>query len=197
MFIVYSILAVLLIGQLICTIYLVTKYSSSPEKQWKNKVLSSLENIQTAQKREQHSYDTMSRSQRIEVERLESQAINRLLQQMPVSMLADYPGIGPSTVEKLQYAGFSTVFDVHTRGINIHGIGDKRLSDINQAQNQLCQQVLAKIKNANSIEYQQLAQATKAINEAYSEKTLISEARLHAIRKVHELARLRLRPLEV
>ncbi len=189
MMIIYAIVAVLLIGQLVCLLVLISKYSSSPEKMWKSKVLNSVSNINAALTREQFSYDSMNRSHELEVDQLRSNALNRILQQMPVELLADYPGIGPSTVEKLHYSGFRTIHDIHTRSINIHGIGDKRLSDIRVGSRQLYQQAISTLEKSTSAEHQQLNRAIAAIHQAYTEKSRISEARLNAVKKVREIMR--------
>lgn len=189
MMIIYAIVAVLLIGQLVCLLVLISKYSSSPEKMWKSKVLNSVSNINAALTREQFSYDSMNRSHELEVDQLRSNALNRILQQMPVELLADYPGIGPSTVEKLHYSGFRTIHDIHTRSINIHGIGDKRLSDIRVGSRQLYQQAISTLEKSTSAEHQQLNRAIAAIHQAYTEKSRISEARLNAVKKVCEIMR--------
>jgi uncharacterized tellurite resistance protein B-like protein len=74
------------------------------------------------------------------VRRLADEMIRCYLQGIPVEQLAEYPGIGPATVDRLREAGCRGVSDVTAARIaNIEGIGRTRTRDLTAAVRSLTQ----------------------------------------------------------
>src|SRR5437879_561794 len=74
--------------------------------------------------------------------RLADELFRRHLQDVPLEQLAEYPGIGPATLDRLRQAGCRRVADVTAARItNIEGIGPTRARDLAAAIRSLTQSV--------------------------------------------------------
>jgi hypothetical protein len=168
------------------------QYRNSPVKRWSRQVLTLLGNARRRLRAERRSYERMEVEKRAEVARLSETAFRKCLARVPVARLQEYPGIGPGTVEKLRDGGFSTLAHLRGASIHIHGLGEKRLSDIRAAIAHLTKETLRQFESGASAEARELSEQTSALDVQYDRLEYVTNSRIKAIegviRQVEEVA---------
>src|SRR5436190_173274 len=88
--------------------------------------------------------------------RLADELFRRHLQGIPLEQLAEYPGIGPATLDRLRQAGCRGVADVTAaRIMHIEGVGPTRARDITAAIRALVQSARSRFEAGACTEAQE------------------------------------------
>ncbi|OWK36153.1 TerB family tellurite resistance protein [Fimbriiglobus ruber] len=107
------------------------------------------------------------------------------LRGISINRLAEYPGIGPATITRLEEFGFRTLADVATsRFDNLPGIGPSRAADLHAAVSALVRDTQARFDAGavpEALEYRRLVDASRAANQLdvvarVSEQMVVAEA---------------------
>ena len=109
------------------------QFSNSLEKRWRDEVLGL---FAAADQRASFEYQQLRRLESdkdAEIRSLQDEAFHAYLASIDVGELEAYQGIGPGTVEKLREGGFRNLAALRSAHIHIHGLGEKRLTDIDGA----------------------------------------------------------------
>jgi tellurite resistance protein len=141
-------LLILLFILLTCTVgvvaggvFLWVKYLQTPEKQWKDDISAAFARAGERCAGFSLALEIMQQQWEEERRTLTAQYFAQQLAAIPVEALANFPGIGPATVDRLQSAGCTNLDQLrHAHLGNITGLGDKRLADIDHAQHTLINQ---------------------------------------------------------
>src|SRR6266849_10156776 len=112
----------------------------SPEKKWRDRVLHLVARAKRRAYQEQQVRSRLGFEKRQEKDAIRDQAFSSFLASIPVSQLETFSGIGPVTVTKLRSDGYSTLASLQEAAINIYGLGEKRLADIDRAVRALTRQ---------------------------------------------------------
>jgi hypothetical protein len=95
-------------------------------------------------------------------------------------------------VEKLREGGFGTLAHLRGASIHIHGLGDKRLTDIRAALAHLTKETLRQFESGSSAEARELSEQTSALDVQYDRLEYVTKSRVKAIegviRQVEEVA---------
>jgi hypothetical protein len=135
-------LALVVLTALICGLIFFVQYCNSAEKQWANQVLSLLGDTRRKYRAEKKAYEGLDEEERVETASITEKAFRRFLSHIGVNQLQAYDGIGPGTVAKLSEAGYHNLDHIRGARIRIHGLGEKRLSDIDTAVRDLVKKAL-------------------------------------------------------
>ena len=105
-------------------------YRATPAARWRARVL-----VHVRALRARHAaLATETGRADAEVARLHAEFFRRHLQTIPTDRLADYPGIGPATVDKVKYAGGPRVTDIlHLKFHELQDIGQVRAGALMKA----------------------------------------------------------------
>jgi hypothetical protein len=168
------------------------QYCNSPVKKWSRQVLTLLGNARRRLRTEQRSFERLDTEKRAEAASLTEKAVRKCLTRIPVGRLQEYPGIGPGTVEKLREGGFDNLAHLRSAAIHIHGLGEKRLTDIRSAALHLTRETLRQFESGTSVEARELAEQTATLDLQYDRLDYVTKSRVKAIegviRQVEELA---------
>ncbi len=152
-------------------------YCRTPEKRWRNRVLRL---IREARRREQkvsdHLYDLDARQEE-EKENLQRKAFFVYLNSISSNELEHFSGIGPKTVGKLSQAGYTNLASLQEARINIYGLGEKRVTDIELAVQEITRQAWSRFEAGGCPEAQSLKPKLEALRSKYDNLKLLSQAR--------------------
>ena len=106
------------------------QYASWPPLAWKRRLAAHL----ARQDARRDELDVGTAASGTAIDRLERDHLRRHLQAIRLDRLADYPGIGPGTLDRLAAAGFRTLADAERAAFDgIPGVGPSRANDLRAA----------------------------------------------------------------
>src|SRR6266851_775313 len=160
------------------------QFCCSPEKHWKSEVLALL----TTAKRRAHSENERLRrlgdERDDEARRSRDESFHAFLGSFSVSELECYSGIGPATVSKLRSSGHSDLSTLLHARLNIHGLGEKRLADIDHAVRDMVKKARSDFAAGNCRSAQVLVEKFDRLKTKYALLELHGRARTMAVRSV-------------
>lgn len=112
---------------------LYVQFCNSAEKRWATEVHNRLRDAQRCIRSENQKLRALNAQRDAEARSLHEEQFAKHLGDYSVNELDAYPGIGPGTIGKLRGAGFDNLATLSRARIRIHGLGEKRLADINSA----------------------------------------------------------------
>ncbi len=127
------VLFVLGIAALICWLIFTLQYNASEAKRWKDRVLALFARAHRLVHEEERALPRRKQDRKREERVLREDAFNAYLGDLSVEVLAEYPGIGPATLDKLRESGYKRLAGLVGARLRIHGLGPKRLADIDRA----------------------------------------------------------------
>jgi hypothetical protein len=169
--------------------YFYIQYANSPQKAWRDSVLDLASRATMRSRMEREDLAQLRRDWESQEEELRKRALAAHLATIPVAELAEYPGIGPGTVSKLADAGYTNLAQLRGAYINLPGLGEKRLADIDAAVQRLVRQALTRFEKGACQESQDLAAQLKSLEAKYGAEQ--SRARARAAAADHLLAGLK------
>ncbi len=158
-------------------IILCLPYSRSPEKRWRDTMLRAYQTAQRQAMAEQAEVQRLRNKQRAEKKALVQEAFARFLASISVNELEAYPGIGPATVDRLKQAGYKNLAKLQNAWIRIHGLGEKRLADVNSALRQLTRQAESRFRAGACQDSHELEIQLQQLGAKYAELECRAQAR--------------------
>jgi predicted flap endonuclease-1-like 5' DNA nuclease len=186
------ILAVLVLAALISGLIFYIQFCNSPEKQWAKQVVALLGDARRKLRAERKALESLGEEKRVQADSITEKAFRRYLAKTSVDELQAYSGIGPGTVAKLREDGYHNLSQLRGATIRIHGLGEKRLSDIDVAVRDLVKQALNKFETGTSPEARENAQQIAELDEEYKQLDYMRRSCIEAaeavLRQVEDLA---------
>jgi uncharacterized tellurite resistance protein B-like protein len=165
---IWLLLALVPVAILVTGLMLCLPYWRSPEKRWRDDVLLAHQAAERQVQKEEKNLRHLKNQRDTEKESLEQKALQRFFATVQVEELATRPGIGPATVDRLKAAGFDNLATLQNARINLQGIGEKRLSDIRNAVNQLTREGESRFNAGESRQVKELKSELSQIEEKYT-----------------------------
>ncbi|HZU38436.1 MAG TPA: hypothetical protein VFA18_21100, partial [Gemmataceae bacterium] len=174
--------------------YLYYEYARSPQKAWRNRVLGQLKQARSTLMAEKARLKRLAEQQAAEEQAAHDQALSKLLRSISVDELAAYSGIGPGTVGKLRTYGVTDLARLRNMHVHIPGLGEKRLTDITTAANDLIRSSKQRFDNGSNPEGAGYRAALLQLQAKYERMTTQADQRARAASGVVEKLQ-RLAPL--
>jgi tellurite resistance protein len=173
-------IALVLLAILAGAVALYLPYWRSSLKRWRDEVLglvaAARRAMRSAAAERQHLEAGRAREERA----LRDRALSRVLSSISVSELEAYSGIGPATVSKLAGAGFTSLASLQNARIDIHGLGEKRLTDIRNAVRDLTRQASSRLQAGSDPRAPELTAQLQAMSSRLEEADRRARAREEA-----------------
>lgn len=183
-FIVFTALFVLLsLTALVSWYVLYIQFCNSVEKRWASQILNLLHDAERCARSENRELQKLKSERDAKARSIHEQAFASHLCDYSVNELEAYPGIGPGTVGKLRAAGFVNLAMLRNARIQIHGLGEKRLSDIDYAIRDLLSKARRTFEAGGCRQAQTLADKTEALSAQYDRLEGRARARIGAAKK--------------
>jgi uncharacterized tellurite resistance protein B-like protein len=142
-------------------------YRISPAGAWKHRLLAHIRSLQARQA----ALKSDSAGTKDLVARLEADALRRHLQTIPVEKLADYPNIGPATIDRLRQTGHSNLGDtVNAKFEAIAGIGAGRAASLVSAVRLLVKDARSRFHAGSCSEAQECRRQVEALRASQHER---------------------------
>jgi tellurite resistance protein len=125
--------ALIALTALVSWLVLYVQFCNSAEKRWRGEVIGLLADAERQIRSENQELRQLKADQDAEARSLREKAFGSYLDTISVNELEVYPGIGPVTVGKLRGHGYNNLTTLRGARIRIHGLREKRLSDIDHA----------------------------------------------------------------
>ena len=162
-----SLFALLFLTALVGWLVLYSRFNHSVEKRWAAKVLQLLHDAENRIRLEKRQLRELKKERDAKARSLREEAFAAHLSEYTVEELEAYPGIGPGTVGKLRASGLVNLAKLQRAKIHIHGLGAKRLSDIQYAVRNLLGKAQNTFDTANCRQAQTLVDRLKALSTQY------------------------------
>ncbi len=162
-----SLFVLLFLTALVGWLVLYSRFNHSVEKRWAAKVLQLLRDAENCIRLEKRQLRELKTEQDAKARSLREEAFAAHLREYAVEELEAYPGIGPGTVGKLRAAGFVNLAKLQRAKIRIHGLGAKRLADIQYAVRNLLGKAQNTFDTGNCRQDQNLAERLKTLSAQY------------------------------
>jgi hypothetical protein len=124
---------VIALAMLLASFALYARFHKSAEKRWANRVFLLLREAERRVRSANRELVRLKAERDIKTRSLQEEAFTEHLRRVPVDALSAYPGIGPGTVGKLRSEGYVDLALLHRSRLQISGLGQKRLADVNRA----------------------------------------------------------------
>jgi hypothetical protein len=173
-------------------VVLYVPFRRSAEFRWREQVRTLADAYTRHQRRERDLLDRTRPQREAEEKQLRAAAFEAFLAQISVQELESFPRIGPVTVNKLQEAGYTHLGRLRGARLHIHGLGPKRLADIDSAVRQLLTKAAGEFDNGSPRESQQLSLQLQELTVRYQQQEQVSRARLQALETLSDSLRQRL-----
>ncbi len=157
----------LILAPLACWLVLYILFCRSAEKRWAAEVLQLLRDAENCVLLEKRQLRELRTERDAKAHSLREEAFAGHLSQYSVDELEAYPGIGPGTVGKLRAAGFVNLARLHRAHIHVHGLGEKRLGDIDNALRNLLGKARSTFDAGNCRQAQKLADQLETLSTRY------------------------------
>jgi hypothetical protein len=174
-------LGLLLATALVSGVALYFPFRRSQEFRWREQVYYLADECRRQQRRERDQLEQSRARHEAEELQLRAAAFEAFLAQIPVRELDSFPGIGPVTISKLEEAGFRHLARLRGSRPHIHGLGPKRLADLDSAMRQLLTKTAAEFDSGSPRESQQLKLHLHELATQYQQQEEASRARLRAL----------------
>lgn len=161
-------------------LFLYVRFGNSVEKRWATAVLHLWHDAETSARLENQKCRELHKEREAKARSLHEEAFAAHLCDYSVDELEAYPGIGPSTVGKLRNAGFANLATLHRARIRIHGLGQKRLADINYAVRNLLGKARSAFDGGNIRQAQALADQLKSLSAQHDRLEAKAQMRARA-----------------
>jgi hypothetical protein len=168
----------LILAPLACWLVLYILFCNSVEKRWATQVIKLLHDAERCVRSENQELRALKTERDDKARALREEAFAAHLCHYPVDALEAYPGIGPGTVGKLRAAGFVSLAKLQRAKIHIHGLGAKRLADIQYAVRNLLGKAQHTLDSGDCRQAKALADQLKASSARYHR--LEAKARIRA-----------------
>jgi len=177
-------LILLVLTALISALVLYLPFCNSSEKRWRDQVLALLAASQRREWTEQNELRQLGIAQSDKASSLRDEAFHSCLAEISVSELEAYPGIGPATIDKLRSAGYTTLAALRRTHYGVHGLGEKRWSDIHSAVNDLTDRAQGRFESGICRQTHELAGKLQSLAVQYGCLEARTLARLQAAQQV-------------
>jgi uncharacterized tellurite resistance protein B-like protein len=157
-----------------------SQFNHSVEKRWAAKVLQLLRDAENCIRLENRQLRELKKERDGKAHSLREEAFAAMLCECSVDELEAYPGIGPGTVGKLRAAGFVSLAKLQRAKIHIHGLGARRLSDINYAVRNLLGKARSTFEAGNCRQAQELVDRLETLSIRYEGLETKSRTRARA-----------------
>jgi hypothetical protein len=158
------------------------QFCHSPEKRWRDEVLGLVADGQRHVRTEDQQLRQLRADEEATSCSAQGEAFLSYLSETPIGELEAYPGIGPGTVGKLREAGYRNLAALHRARIQIHGLGEKRMADIDYAVRDLVRKARATFDAGACPQARWLAQELNEITAKYDGRQASARARSKAAR---------------
>jgi hypothetical protein len=185
----WFLIAVLALGPLLIGIMFYSTFARSREKQWRDRVLALVGAARHHAGLESGRLKSIARDRSDEAQKLHMHAFDAELRSVPVEDLDPYPGIGPDTIARLRDGGFSNLAALKNARIHIHGLGPKRLRDIDHAVRDLLNRARERFEAGEDAEATRLAPRLNGLADKYEKLELGIRARLRAAETIVDALR--------
>lgn len=175
-----SLFLLLSLTALVSWLVLYIQFCNSVEKRWAAQVLNLLHDADRCVRSENRQLQELKKKRDSEAQSLHERAFAAHLGDYSVDELEAYPGIGPATVGKLRAAGFVNLVALHRARIHIHGLGEKRLTDINHAIRDLLSKARRIFEAGSCRQAQVLTDQLAALSNRYDRLQAKARARIRA-----------------
>jgi hypothetical protein len=169
MMLVWLFLLLVAVSVVTTAIVLCLPYWRSPERAWRNKVMSACRAAQRQVQWEQAQIQRLSTERAAREQALGQEAFERFLATVTVAELDAYPGIGPATVDRLRQAGYGNLARLRNGWIGIPGIGAKRRADVTDAVRQLTRETEKRFRAGTSPESNELEIRLQELRKTYAQ----------------------------
>jgi hypothetical protein len=156
------------------------QFCYSVEKRWATKVLNLLHDADRCVHSENRQLRQWRTEREAKAQSLREKAFAAHLCDYSVDELEAYPGIGPGTISKLRGAGFVNLAALHRAHIRVHGLGEKRLADINYAIRDLLRKAQSTFDRGGCRQTQALADQLKTLSAHYDRLEVQTRTRARA-----------------
>jgi hypothetical protein len=178
------IIGTLVLTALVSGLLFAYQYRNSPEKCWQVRVF----NVASAARRQIQAETTNLRrlgpDQEAAARALKDEAFCSYLAGISINELDAYSGIGPATIAKLQGAGYANLASLRHARVHIHGLGEKRLADVNLATRDLSQKAQREFDGGASPQAAALGTKLRELSADYARQEILTRARMQAAEKV-------------
>jgi uncharacterized tellurite resistance protein B-like protein len=169
--------------------YVYVQFCGSPEKRWREKVLGLVDAAGQCVRAETNLVRDLRANHDAEARSMQETAFRSYLSKIQVSELEAYPGIGRATIDKLRGAGFASLARLAAARIQIYGLGEKRLADIDNAVRDLLRKARSNFECKGCHEAQALVEDLEQTSAKYDTLEVRSLARTQAAKEVIGLLR--------
>jgi hypothetical protein len=165
------------------------QYLHSPEKCWQIRVLDAASTAKRLALAEKSSLRHIGPDHEAAAYSLKEEAFHTYLAGISVNELEAYSGIGHVTIAKLRGAGFTNLSILSTARPNVHGLGDKRLADIDLAVRDLSSKARREFDAGACPQALALPDKQRELSLTYARRETLARARVQATQEVSESLR--------
>ena len=180
MWVAATVLGILAVAVLLAGMYPYYRYAHSPEKRWRDRVMTLQRRARAVARAEWASANHLAAKQQSEERESHARALAELLHSIPVDELNGYPRIGPGTVAKLREHGVSDLGGLRESYIHIPGLGVKRMRDLAAASDDLARKMIERFDRGGCPQATQYQAAVTAIRTRYRQAAERARARAQA-----------------
>jgi hypothetical protein len=160
------------------------QYLHSPEKCWQDRVFDVVSTARKQAQSEKASLRQIAPNREAATHAAKEEAFRSYLAGISVSELEAYTGIGHATIAKLRSAGYSALAALRDVRPEVHGLGDKRLADIDFAVRDLSEKAQRDFDAGACSQALALPDKLRELLSTYARRESLIRARIQATEEV-------------
>jgi uncharacterized tellurite resistance protein B-like protein len=177
-------LLIVVLTAVVSAIVFYVQFCNSPEKQWRQEVLDLTDRARRRAQTETESLEHLGTEHAGDIRRLTEERFVSYLTTVSVNELESYAGIGHGTIAKLVSAGYVDLATLRHARLDIHGLGDKRLTDIDTAVRDLLRKAQLNFDQLTCSPAQALVADKEALSRRYAGLAAQVKTRVHAAQQI-------------
>jgi uncharacterized tellurite resistance protein B-like protein len=148
---------------------------------WQHDVRARLTEALGLQRKRRNELESAGREEERDAAARREEALENHLRGIPVSELERYPGIGPVTIERLEASGYRRVNDLRGARLDIPGLGEKRIAELNHAVRGVIEAARSRFDAGACPEAHRLGEELKDLRRRRMEREANARAQLRGI----------------
>jgi hypothetical protein len=181
MYLVVAIVLLLVMTSIVSVLVFYVMFRRTPLGRWRYEVKARFESATRLRRQSQIDCESAAGNEESQARVLSSRALDSYLRSIPISELREYEGIGPATIDRLRDAGFRRVTELQGARIDVPGLGEKRIADINNALRAIIRSAQSRFQSGACEEAHALADQLRVLKQQRVRLEKSSQRKIHAI----------------